>query len=202
VPLTDDELGFLSLHGFNREDVHDGRHQSKSSREEAAKREGKPLILTSVVCRAAGHRIRTRGGHCFQCNPLRLVYQIRHGEPAFVYVAGSLTGQLIKIGSAGDIPTRQRKLRYDQYAGFADWKIMFSVWANEAGKVESDASARIADRRTYQPYFKDGVEQVAVEAFRCRFSTAVKAVKESLGPKDTAVHWKALWTYPYEFDYE
>jgi hypothetical protein len=202
MPFTDDELQFLRWHRLNESDIYDGRHQSKASREAAAKRDGKYLVLTSVRCRAAGHRIRTRAGHCFQCDPLKLVYQIRHSKSAYVYIAGSLSGRLIKIGSSRDIPQREGKLRYDQYAGFDDWCVLFSGWAEEAGRLESDASTRVAGRRIYKRYFKDGVEQVAVEAFQCSFSAALKAIKDSLGSDDKITPWVSKWSYRYEFDHD
>ena len=182
MPFTDEELRFLRWHDLSQEDVYDGRYQSKRSREAAAEKEGKFLILTSVECRAAGHRIRTRAGHCFQCDPLKLVYQIRHSKSAYVYIAGSLTGRLIKIGTARDIPQREYQLNYEQYAGFADWNILFSIRVSEAGKVEHDASARVG-RRIYRSYFKNGVEQIAVEALQCSFSAAVKAVERVTRPR-------------------
>lgn len=201
MPFTDDELRFLRWHGLDQDDVYDGRYQSKRSREAAAKREGKDLVLSSVPCRAAGHRIRTRAGHCFQCDPLKLVYQIRHSKSGYVYVAGSLSGRAIKIGTAKDIPQRAHQLRAERYAGFADWRILFSIKVSEAGKVEHDASARVPGQRIYRSYFKDGIKQTAIEVLPCSFSVAVKAVKESLDPTDNAVPWKATWTYQYEFDY-
>jgi hypothetical protein len=204
MPFTDDEIRFLARHGFGPEDVYDGRHESKTSREAAAKSAGKDLVLVrrSAACRAAGHRIKTRAGHCFQCDPLKIVYLRRHSSPGYVYVAGSLSRRVIKIGTASDIPQRARQLRAERYAGFADWVVLFSIEASEAGKVEHDASARVEGRRVFSPYFKDGVEQTAIEVLECSFSAAAKAVKESLGPTDTAEPWKSNWTFPYEFDHD
>ena len=70
---------------------------------------------------------------------------------------------------------------------------------SEAGRVEKDASARVPGRRVYSSYFKDGIEQTAIEVLKCSFSDAVKAVEASLGPTDNAARWKARWTYKYEF---
>jgi hypothetical protein len=204
MSLTDEEIQFLRWHNLSQEDVYDGRHQSKRSREAAAKSTGKDLILvrTSSACRAAGHRIKTRAGHCFQCDPLNLVYLRRHSTPGYVYVAGSLSGRAIKIGTAGDIPQRERQLRAERYAGFADWEVLFSIQVREAGRVEHDAASRVPGQRVFRNYVKDGYSQTAIEVIKCSFSAAVKAIKESLGPTDNAEPWEARWTYPYEFDHE
>jgi hypothetical protein len=202
MPFTDDELRFLRWHGLDQDDVYDGRYESKEDRHDAAKREGKFLILSSVRCRAAGHRIRTRAGHCFQCDPLKLVYQIRHSKSGYVYVAGSLSGRTIKIGTAKDIPQRERQLRAEAYAGVSDWIVLYSIYVSESGRVEHDASARVPGTRVFSSYFKDGIEQTAVEVLNCSFSDAVKAIEQSLGPTDNTVPWKGTWTYRYEFDDE
>jgi len=63
MPFTDYEIRFINWHGLDREDVYDGRYQSKDDRHDGAKSQGKYLILSSVRCRAAGHRIRTRANY-------------------------------------------------------------------------------------------------------------------------------------------
>jgi hypothetical protein len=118
-----------------------------------------------------------------------------------VYIAGSLTGRVIKIGTAKDIPQRERQLRAERYGGFSDWIVLFSIWANEAGRVEYDASSRVGGRRIYRSYSKDGVEQTAIEVLEAPFSAAEKAIRESLGPIDTAAAWESIRSYRYEFDY-
>jgi hypothetical protein len=113
-----------------------------------------------------------------------------------VYVAGSLSGRVIKVGTAKDIPQRERQLRAERYGGFSDWVVLFSVWVSEAGRVEFDASSCVAGRRIYRSYFKDGVEQTAIEVLECSFSAAVKAVKNALGPNDNTEPWKAMGCRP------
>jgi hypothetical protein len=174
MPFTDDELRFLRWHGLDQGDVYDGRYQSKERRHDAAKREGKFLVLSSVPCRAAGHRIRTRAGHCFQCDPLKLVYQIRHSKSGYVYIAGSLSGRVIKIGTAKYVGQREGQLRAERYAGYSDWTVLYAIHVSEAGRVEHDASARLPCRRIFNSYFKDGVEQTAIEVLKCSFGTTKK----------------------------
>ena len=92
TPLTDDEIWFLRLRGFSPEDVYDGRYEFKEDREMAAKNAGKTLVL-GPRCRAAGHRLRTRSGHCVQCDPKKIAFQERYNSPGYVYIAGSLSGR-------------------------------------------------------------------------------------------------------------
>jgi hypothetical protein len=102
TPLTEDEVHFLVLHALEPDDVHDGRGQSKRTREAE---DGKTLILASS-CRV-GHRLKTRSGHCAQCNPINIAFQDRHNSYGHVYIAGSLSGRIIKFGNAGTIEQRE-----------------------------------------------------------------------------------------------
>lgn len=141
--FTDDEQAFLARHGFTEYDVHDGRGQSKEWRASCARQAGKILVLTSVCCRAEGHRIRTRAGHCAQCKPASIGFTARETLSGHVYIAGTLRGRLVKIGVAGDIAQRERQLRAERYGGFGDWLILVHVWVNDCGKIEREISDRI-----------------------------------------------------------
>src|SRR6266545_1528099 len=109
--LSADEVSFLARHGYSKEDVYDGRYQSKEGRAAAAKKEGKHLVFAGVIgrgnCRRMGHRLRTRAGHCIQCNPTNIAFQRREDTPGYVYIAGSLSGRVIKIGTAGGLNQRE-----------------------------------------------------------------------------------------------
>src|SRR5437016_2824107 len=100
--MLTDELRFLWRHGFASDDVYDGRGQSQAYRRQAAKAAGKFFVL-GEPCRAKGHRLRTRSHHCVQCDPKKIAFQRRYNSPGYVYIAGSMSGRVIKIGTAIDI---------------------------------------------------------------------------------------------------
>jgi hypothetical protein len=81
-------------------------------------------MLTSVRCRAIGHRIRTRGGHCAQCNPANIGFTERETANGYVYIAGSRRGRFIKIGATRDVAQRERQLRTERYGGASDWLVL------------------------------------------------------------------------------
>ena len=172
----------------------------RTYREAAAKVAGKTLVL-GPPCRARGHRLRTRSGHCAQCDPKKIAFQERYNAQGYVYIAGSLSGRLIKIGTAVDIPQRRRQLQAESHAGYSDWAMLFSIRVHEAGKVEDAASARLDNRRVFRPYFKDGVSQVATEVLQCSFSEALKAIRQTVGGIDKYQTWRALWNWRYEFTF-
>jgi hypothetical protein len=198
MDLSDNELWFLRRVGLSADDVYDGRGESKDGREWAAKQAGKLLVL-GPRCRAAGHRLRTRSGHCAQCDTRKIAYQQRYNSSGYVYIAGSLNGRIIKVGTAQDITQRQRQLRAEQHGGYSDWYVLFSIWVNEAGRVEHDASARVTSPRYFGTYFKDNIEQTATELLQCSFSMALQAIIDVVGGIERYSTWKSIHVNKYEF---
>ena len=205
--LSPDELRFLVRNGCSEEDVYDGRGQSKEGRAMHAKEAGKHLVLCGVIgrgdCRRKGHRLRTRAGHCIQCNRLNVVYQKREDKPGYVYIAGSLSGRVLKIGTTGDLNQRENRMRAEGYGGSKDWIILASVYVSKGGEFERAASDRVNGERGYRTYFKDGIEQGAVELHLCAFSEALRAMTQRLSDEEreslTVFHSHAV---RYEFEYE
>jgi T5orf172 domain len=155
-PFTPQELAFLARHNFSEGEVYDGRGQGKRWREYQAKEAGKILMLTSVRCRSMGHRIRTRAGHCAQCNPANIGFTERETANGYVYIAGSVRGRFIKIGSTRDIEQRERQLRTERYGGASDWLVLVHDRVDNMQKVEREISDRIPGKRVFNGYIKDG----------------------------------------------
>jgi len=187
--FTASELQFLAKYHFSEDEVYDGRRQGKRSRESAAREAGLVLILTSSPCREQGHRIRTRAGHCAQCKPMNIAFTSRERASAHVYIAGSLAGQVIKIGVAGDVIRRQKQLCAEGYGGFSDWTVLICVEVDDAGAIERQVASKINGRRINNHYFKDGVSQMATEVIQCSFSAAFKALSDSVGGIGLKSHW-------------
>jgi hypothetical protein len=96
--LTDSERCFLASQGLGTDDVMDVRGIPQSLWFQQIEEEGKPVVLGSR-CKAAGHRLRSRRGHCIQCDTSKLGYQAHYAEERYVYIAGSRSARLIKIGN-------------------------------------------------------------------------------------------------------
>jgi hypothetical protein len=192
--LSHDEISFLAAHGLTEADVYDARGQSKRWREYRAKQAGKDVILTHPVCRTnSRHRLRTRAGHCIQCKTINIAFQRRESERASVCIAGSLSGKLIKIGESQEPWKRVQVLCNQSYGGFSDWTILISKIVDNAGEVERTISDRIAGRRFYAEYTKDGRPQLASEMIRCSYSSALKAMVATVGEIQHYDHWLTRW---------
>ena len=187
--LSVDEVRFLARHGYTEEDIYDGRYQSKDGRAANAKKAGKHLVLAGVIgrgnCRTKRHRLRTRA-----C-------------PGYVYIAGSLSGRVIKIGTAGDLNQRENQMRAEGYGGSKDWIVLASVYVSKRGEFERAASDRVNGKRAYRTYFKNGIEQGAVELHLCSFSEALRAMSEHLSDEEReCLTVFRSRTGRYEFDYD
>jgi len=117
------------------------------------------------------------------------VFRSRHYASGYVYIAGSLSGRVIKIGTAGTIRTvlRQRsKLRSQQYGSLSDWVILYYVRVGAGGMVEHDARRTLHQYWSPRMYLKDGSWQRAREIVRCSFSVAHQALDALLGDDERA----------------
>jgi hypothetical protein len=79
MELTPEEVAFLGQHGYTPSQVFDGRGMGKLDRRRAAKEAGCEIVLTHSCRAEKGHRLATRYGHCFQCNPKQKAFENKHG---------------------------------------------------------------------------------------------------------------------------
>lgn len=198
--LTDNELWFLGSVGLGPDDIFDARGLRQSFWRRRAKEEGKTLALGNP-CTNGRHRLKTRGGHCVQCDPKKLAYQRRFGAEQYVYIAGSTSKQLIKIGTCEHCGQRERQLRNEGYGGASDWELVYSIKVRNAGEIEHAARMRLSEYvAPARPYWKDNVEQYATELLSCSFSRARRALEEVASDTKVKEPWKRAFTYAFEFE--
>lgn len=101
------------------------------------------MFVVAGMCQK-GHRLKTRSGHCIQCNTSRIAFQRRSSNKGVIYVA--ICGDYCKVGVVDDNfnnaeeAIHQRELRLNLeggYGGMTGWKIV--AWTpinNEVGKLE------------------------------------------------------------------
>ena len=196
--LTDRELSFLARHGLGPEDVMDVRGLSQGLWKREIREQGKTIAL-GTECSKAGHRLRSRSGHCVQCDVSKLAFQWRHSAEQWVYIAGSMTKELIKIGTCGHCGQREHQLRAESYGGVDDWLIIYWVKARNAGAVEHAARSRLRKYAVSRPYWKDNAQQMGTELLKCSFSRALDALTAAIGDAQLGEPWKYRWAGFYDF---
>ena len=196
--LTESELRFLASQGLGADDVFDARGFPQWLWFQRIDEEGKTVALGSR-CSRAGHRLRSRRGHCVQCDTKKLAFQARYKANQYVYIAGSLSAQLIKIGTCGDYQQREHQLRAEKYGSAGDWDVIFFIRARNAGAVEHSARAQLSHYIVTRDYWKDGFRQTAIELLQCSFHQAKDALLEAVGDSKLGEPWTSSYSRRYEF---
>ena len=60
-------------------------------------------------------------------------HRVRYYEPGYVYIAGSLSVRVLKIGTTVNISSQEKRLRRDRYGSIDDWVLLYHVWVDERG---------------------------------------------------------------------
>ena len=108
--LKPDQLSFLAAHGIPLGSVFDASGMRTADYQTVMKNLGKAFAYGVTPCNRALHTLRTRAGHCIQCDYSKIAYMLRFDATAFIYVAASTNGNLKKVGSSGDIYERRGML--------------------------------------------------------------------------------------------
>jgi hypothetical protein len=177
---TSAELAFLHEQRIPESDVFHAEGMPKKLYKPVMEELGAIFVTGSAPCLAAGHTIRTRAGHCAQCDTSRIAYQRRHRSKGFVYVAHSRSLDLVKIGSSKDPLRRVNGLAKMGYGGCADWHLVRHYPSSSVGRVEFNAHAQLESERVPVVYLRDGFRVCCREAFRVRPSDALRAVERAL----------------------
>jgi hypothetical protein len=193
--LTPSELAFLARQGLSADDVFDARHLPQWLWFRQIDEAGKTVAL-GTRCRKVGHRLPSRRGHCVQCDTRKLAFQARYRAERYVYIAGSLSSKLIKIGTCGDMQQREHQICAEGYGGACDLEVLSAVWVRNAGAVEDSAHSLLSAHIATRGYWKDGLRQTGIELFRCSFTEARRALMHAAGPCDS---WSFGWPGRYEF---
>jgi hypothetical protein len=141
----------------------------------------KTCRIWSEAMRCKGHSLRTRAGHCVQCNTANLSYLKRMSEEADVYVAWSKSSQIAKIGLSKDAYERLETLNYFKYGGVGDWEMKLIYTCENGGEVESEAHRILSEySKVGVTYMNGKVQRFCTEIFKCRLSQALEALEQAV----------------------
>jgi T5orf172 domain len=189
--LTKTEVAFLQAQGLSANDVFDCGDRDIKSCNEEAKKLGKNIVLYGS-CSKAGHRLKTRYGHCVQCDTSRITFQGRKSGAGVVYVIYSRAAKLSKIGFSTNISIREDKVRYDVMAGVRDWTLVFFLKTPSAGELEIVVHKALQNLRIEKTYFKDGRDQITKECYNIRPLRAVDRIISDARRNNFEIesHWR------------
>lgn len=181
--LTIEQREFLNSQKVCLSLVFDADGMKKAEYREVMKTLGKHIAYNVTPCKEAGHTMRTRAGHCIQCNTARLAFQKRHSEQAFVYVAGSLSLSVIKVGVTNNIANRMASLNTLKYASADDWTCIYWVETRRAGEIEFSAHESLKQFAAPTKYTRFGKTVNCLETFYCSAQIAIDSIKGKVSEK-------------------
>jgi len=172
--LTSEQLSFLKSQGVSLSLAVDAGHLSKGAREAFMNESGHKFYYGGPPCKAAGHTLRSKAGHCIQCDTSKIAYQLRSSATGYVYLANSERKGFIKIGfSEVDPYNRVTWLQTSAYGDVNDWEIKRSIKIRQdAGKCEFAIHAALEKWRKPIKYQKNGEDVECREIFACTFAEA------------------------------
>lgn len=173
---TKQEIAFLKAQRIPESLVFHGGSLPKRLYRPLMQELGAILITGASPCQAAGHTIRTRAGHCAQCDTARIAFQRRHSSPGFVYVAASPRLRLHKVGSTNNVSKRLGTLNHCGYGGTSDWGLIDQVYSNNAGQTEFNVHAQLEQFRHPVRYQRDGSWVECREIFKASATTILQAL--------------------------
>ena len=135
--LTAEQLAFLESQGVSLSLVVDAGHLSKSNRETFMRESGHKFYYGGAPCKAAGHTLRSKAGHCIQCDTSKIAYQLRSSATGYVYLAHSERNGFVKVGfSEVDPYNRATWLQASAYGDVNDWEIKACICC---GVIDDDS---------------------------------------------------------------
>ena len=173
--FTKVELDFLTSKSLTKADIYDGTGLSQDRFKLLIKKAEK-LIGYGNPCTKGRHRLKWPSAHCAVCNPNNRVFSNRYTETKYIYIAGSLSHQLHKIGVGDDYDRRVATLRRQSYAGAHDWQLLFHMKVPNSARLENDALSSLSKYKVNMGYIKDGNKQVAIEVVKCSYVKALRAI--------------------------
>ena len=180
--ITKKQVLFLLEQNIPLNKVYDASGLSSARYKREMKELGKEVAIGVTPCQMLGHTMRTRSGHCAQCNTATFAFRRRYSKTAYVYIAKSEHKKLLKIGFTNHIYRRESSLNSLGYGGANDWRIRYEAFCEKAGRVEAKTHEIlfILGYQTHATYIREGRAVCCEELFRCTLKQAVKALEKSL----------------------
>jgi hypothetical protein len=185
VELTQAQRAFLMSHHISSSMVFDATALSRSKYQPIMKKLEKSFAYGVTPCGL--DTLRSRAGHCIQCNTARIAFQMRHDKVGIIYIAGSFSSRLIKIGITKDLQQRLAILNHYSYGGADDWENLLWARVLNAGRIEADAHSTLSGFSIEGTYLREGRETECYELFRCSYKVSRDALVE-LFPANTKIN--------------
>lgn len=178
--MNEIESQFILEHKLPLELFIDAKGKSVNEFKIEMKANGKIFAFNSTPCLQFGHTLRERSGHCIQCDTARISFMKRHVSFGTIYLAGSIKGGLVKVGSTSALSLENRltSLNREKYGEQNDWVFLFQFDSVNVGEVEFTIHDSLKDYSAANLFYRGKNE--STEVFRCGFQKASEASLKSV----------------------
>lgn len=174
--LSQEQINFLNEQKINLKYVFNADGLKKNEYRKIMKDLNKFIAFNVSACKAKGHTLRTRSGHCCQCDTSKIEFQKRADSNGVAYLAASLQGEIIKIGFTKAVEIRSESLNRTKYANLSDWEILFAIESEFAGRIENLVNSKLSKYFFSINYDHDNHSQESYETFHCSYSKAKELI--------------------------
>lgn len=181
--LTDEQIEFLGYHGIPLDRVFDASGMRTKDYKDVMRQRESWVAYGVTPCKEAGHTLRSRAGHCIQCDPAKITYIKKHVQGGLIYVAWSESKGLVKVGVTNSTQKRVGLLKSEMYGSASDWKLVRAWESDRAGKVEAEAHRQLQPYASDACYLKNDMLTECAELFKCSSQHAVEIISQILEPK-------------------
>lgn len=160
----------------------DGSGLTKADRTRLMDALDKKFYYGGSPCSAAGHTLRSKAGHCIQCDTSKIAFQLRSSQSGYLYLAYSGRERCAKVGTTSVGPKeRIATLASSGYGNCFDWKLIESIYLqSNAGATEFKIHALLEPFQTGIIYEKNGIDVECREVFFCDLEVAQSAFRDVL----------------------
>lgn len=182
--LSKEQKDFIKKYQISEDLLIDAKGQelSEELRQEMAAAKA-VLALNASGCELhTDHNFKNIDGECMQCEPDRIPFALRTYKTGYIYIAGSMKGHLIKVGSSNETRDLIKTLNITsaKSAGFDDWELILQAKTSTLGQVERMFQEKLKDYKSSAHYEK-GKLQNGGEVYRCSYHKAKEAMTGAEG---------------------
>ncbi|MDM1550918.1 GIY-YIG nuclease family protein [Empedobacter falsenii] len=191
--MDKETLLFFEIHKIELNDVVDAEGAPIYQIKDRMKANDKLFAYNTTPCEKGNHTIRDRSGHCIVCNTASIAFMKRSRQTGFVYIAGSIRKNYIKIGmTTTGINDRISRMNSRNVGNTNDWVVLKTIKCNFANMVEFGIQSKLSK------YSVDG--ENSSEIFRCSYNKANEIVEayfeeNQIIKKEQKVHVVSLSKY-------
>jgi hypothetical protein len=174
--MTKDLLEFIEYHKIDKNDIMDAKGLSISEIRDEMKKNDFLFAYNTTPCGNAGHTIRDRHDHCIACNTAHIAFMKRTKETGYIYIAGSIIKNFIKIGmTTENIEKRIGKLNSRKVGNTNDWVVIKAIKCDCANMVELGIHKELEKYKVEGDFYDGDIE--SSEVFRCKYEKANEIVE-------------------------